>query len=261
MFKKLLMKTVTTVVCLSIMTGVCGVSAAAESTQDTAEAENNDGWHEENGKKWYTEDGKRLTGLQNLCDSGWDSSFYYFDADGIMQTGDVYITADNGYNFGERYYHFSDDGKMANGWEFREGGWYYYDSGLMKIGTHQIYGDNGKWYTYYFGKNGRMKTGWVKDGANINYYMQSGHAAEGWKQIDKKWYYFSGDGRGALRGWFQDDDMSWYLLDEETGEMLTGWHERNGSRYYMEKDGRMATGKKNIDGKDCDFGDDGALKK
>ena len=79
---------------------------------------------------------------------------------------------------------------------------------------------NGK--TYYKTSDGRIQTGWIKDGG--------------------KWYYFDkGDGH-MLTGWVQDDGK-WYYLDKKDGHMLTGWLVfKGGHKFYLRRDGSMIQG-------------------
>ena len=79
---------------------------------------------------------------------------------------------------------------------------------------------NGK--TYYKTSDGRIQTGWIKDGG--------------------KWYYFDkGDGH-MLTGWVQDDGK-WYYLDKKDGHMLTGWLVfKGGRKFYLRRDGSMIQG-------------------
>ena len=79
---------------------------------------------------------------------------------------------------------------------------------------------NGK--TYYKTSDGRIQTGWIKDGG--------------------KWYYFDkGDGH-MLTGWVQDDGK-WYYLDKKDGHMLTGWLIfKGGRKFYLRRDGSMIQG-------------------
>ena len=50
------------------------------------------GWIKDNNKWYYYKDNKKLTGL-NYLDYNGQSNWYYFDKDGIMQTGEVVLTA------------------------------------------------------------------------------------------------------------------------------------------------------------------------
>lgn len=86
-----------------------------------------------------------------------------------------------------------------------------------------------------------------------------GYAAYRWGLIDGRWYYFDADGRMAT-GWLYLNDV-WYCLATaedavqltgiKEGDMITGWYyDRRLQRwFYLEANGVMAVGWKEIDGK------------
>ena len=93
---------------------------------------------------------------------------------------------------------YSDGSYPKNEWKLlpwnNSTAWYFFDeAGYMKTGWLN---HNGKWYflsTVSDGSLGAMKTGWIQD------------------MIDGNWYY----------------------LDAVSGEMKTGWQEIGGKRYYL----------------------------
>ncbi len=141
---------------------------------------------------WYVNsDGSYAHGLKKI-----DNNWYYFDAEGYMQTGWIQ-------NGGWRY--FGSDGAMQTGWMY-DGVWYYFNNdGIMATGWAKD--SNNDWY--YFDGSGAMQTGWLLDGAW--YYLNaSGTMQTGWF-FDGAWYYFNDDGT-MQTGWLLDKGV-WYWLD------------------------------------------------
>jgi len=133
--------------------------------------------------------------------------------------------------------------------------WVWIENQLKAVGWKNI---QGKWY--YFYSNGEMATGWIKESGKWYYLSNSGAMITGWfKDSNGKWYYLSSSG-AMVTGWFKDYSGKWYFLNNN-GEMVTGWLNNNGSKYYLGLDGAMVTGKITIEGKLCQFSNDGALMK
>lgn len=102
------------------------------------------GWFTTEQGTMYYVDGKEVTGWLNDEET---SNKYYFDENGIMQTG--FIELDK-----STYYFDKEDGHMLTGWQTIENKKYYFeDNGKMKIGICKV-GDD----TYCF-ENGAMVTG------------------------------------------------------------------------------------------------------
>ena len=104
----------------------------------------------------------------------------------------------------------ADPGNEETGtWKQEDGGWRYYgeDGTYKKNSWEQIGG-----YWYHFGRDGLMAAGWQKIGGYYYCFRETGDLAIGWCYNDEeeKWYYFDKDGT-AKKGWFQDEDGSWYL--------------------------------------------------
>ena len=120
---------------------------------------------------------------------------------------------------------------LGNGWHKRDGSWFYLRNGKALTGWIR---DGGKWY--FLGRDGKMKTGWVKDGG--------------------KWYYLTSS--GAMKtGWLGDQGKRYYLTS--SGAMKTGWMKISGKRYYFTRSGAMKTGWLTLKGKKYYFGADGVL--
>lgn len=188
----------------------------------------NPGWNEdENTMVWYyfSSSGKAVS-------DGWckiNGSYYYFDSEGVMQTGWV----------DDDMYYLGDDGAMRTGWlylrdpdaddddfndivpyeEDEDAHWYYFQSSGKKYvptnldGNYKLYKVDGVYYC--FDENGAMQTGWVDmgdeaDGSfeNYRYFQSNGAVQTGWLSTtppeddeydlelgdDVEWYYFSSSG-------------------------------------------------------------------
>lgn len=117
---------------------------------------------------------------------------------------------------------------------------------------------------------------WIKDSKNNWSWLENESKAIGWKEIDKKWYYFNNDGimnTGWLNyngNWYNlsdsgQMDIGWKKIDgkwyhfNEDGTMSIGWINDNGTWYFTNYTGEMETGTLGIDGKVYNFSNDGAL--
>lgn len=256
----------------------------------------NEGWFTENGSKYYGRDGSLLTGWQDFGVISLSRQRYYFDEEGVMQTG--WLNSDN------KWYYLNGDGRMSIGWTEVAGESYFFDplSGYMYTNWRRI---NNRWH--YFapdggaGQAGRMQTGWVEQGGKSYYLDAGGGLMPGWQQVDGKWYYFRPfegsmyegmriadgaiyfeypNGGEQMTGWQEigADSCWYYLLDDggyatgwltignvsyhfsNDGRMQTGWLELDGATYYLNPiSGAMLTGMQTIDGQKYIFGDDGVL--
>ena len=171
------------------------------------------GWHEINGETYYFDD-------EGIMQTGWvkkdGKKVYLLEADygtrklGAMMTG--WYTDDKVTNY------FDADGALHTGWLNVDGSTYYFDSEgkMYSGGTKKI---DGK--TYIFKENG----------ARV--------AARSWAKVGKDWYYTNEDGSG-YSGWMLSG-AEWYYMDEN-GKMKTGWVKDGSQWYYMYSSGVMAVG-------------------
>lgn len=130
---------------------VIGTAESAETgvTSYVTLPEYNAQWVQTDGHwKFQNNSGQYLTSvwLQN------GGKWYYFAADGNMQTGWVRV--------GGKWYYLASDGSMQTGWQKISGKWYYLSgSGAMKTGWQKI---GGSWY--YLKSDGSMAADeWVDD--------------------------------------------------------------------------------------------------
>ena len=156
---------------------------------------------------------------------------------------------------------------VPNGWEAKNGKWYYYVDGNPLKGWNQI---GSEWY-YFFG-DGEMMVGGLYDGAEYKAFFifdYKGHmCTNGWKQLNGSWFYCGANGK-CVTGWNKIDGK-WYYFDKSQdpymytgpqlidgkcylfgsdGSLQTGWYNYYAQWYYADSDGICATGWKQIDGK------------
>ena len=113
-----------------------------EATEQPTKKE---GFVKENGKTYYyLDNGKTLIGFWNI-----ENSTYYFDSKGIMAIGFKKIK--------NKKYHFGKDGKMSKGLvKIKKHKYYFNSEGVMHRGLKKIKG-----FKYYFKKSGRMHKGFL----------------------------------------------------------------------------------------------------
>lgn len=128
--------TLITTACLAMST--TSISVSADFSKD------------KNGNTVYTDEaGEKVTGLKKI-----DGIYYYFDKNGIMQTGTKIISNKYIYTFGK-------DGKFkkkANGWVKFTKGTYYCIKGKIQKGIVTITDEYGNKGQYYFDEKGRLVT-------------------------------------------------------------------------------------------------------
>lgn len=203
---------------------------------------------------YFNFDVKQVQGAETYSSyRGWileEGKWYYYNGNGILQTGWKYIN--------NSWYYLNRDGSMASGWLEDGGAWYYLggpNDGSMKVGWQYI---DGNWY--YFNSSGARQTGWLlknnlwyylneNDGSMASgwlenegekYYLgmeNDGSMKVGWQLIEGEWYYFRDSG-SLIKGWILYNHL-WYFLDTIDGSMETGWIEYNGVKYYLSSSGAM----------------------
>lgn len=232
------------------------------------------GWMNVAGGWYYAEFG-------SLKRNEWcyvDSTRYYFGKNGRMYANQ-YVKKET---TGEEYY-INAEGKEVKGWyRNSSGGWMYrnkdgaFYSGIQKVNDTVYCFDKGVMCTnlkgvyqgklYQFGSNGKgtpiTKNGWVED-----YYIQNGKVTTGWKFINKKWYYFSKNGKKCrtqndrddkyyvdgnyyyllsngtmLRGWIKNKDRNWRYAEQDGKLKNNGWFKDENNKWYYFQDTIMQNG-------------------
>jgi len=117
---------------------------------------------------------------------------------------------------------------------------------------------------------------WINNSKNNWNWIEGTVKSTGWKEIDKKWYYFNEDGimnigwikyngswynlssNGELNTGWKKIDEKWYHFNED-GIMSIGWINDNGNWYFTNSSGEMEIGTLGIDGEVYTFSDSGAM--
>ena len=133
-------------------------------------------------------------------------------------------------NVDGEWYYYGADGAIQTGWILIDGTWYYSnDSGVRQTGWVSV---GGKWY--YLNASGAMQTGWVAVGGTWYYMNSSGAMQTGWLSVGGKWYYLNASG-AMQTGWVAVGG-TWYYMNS-SGAMLTGEQWIGGQRYVFASNG------------------------
>ena len=261
------------------------------------------GWQKINGIWYYFNDGGVMaTGPKYMFDENtYDTKLYYFDNSGALQYKKGWVNHIGKYN--NDWYYINSNNELSTGWQNINGTWYYfYENGKMAKGSTAVTYSNGDKRYYCFDNSGAWVTnpGWHswQDEGNKTcwaYINNDGSLAEGWKEINNKWYYFYKENKvmakGAIKEWdyktnkpyiqhFFNEDGSWdasegwksfknleYSPDlqwayvESNGRLASGWKMIGGQWYYFDEgNGFMVTEKRYINGKFYEFNSNGTLK-
>jgi len=230
------------------------------------------GWKKVDGNWYYFGSTSRqaLTGLWSI--SGYK---YYFDEDGVMQTGLIRVT-DEQAGVKDALYYFTSSGWAKSGWyQPEEGVWYYFGNtsrqaltgfwtvsgtgryfgpdGILVSGNGEYVGDDGN--TYYL-SNFIAKTGWIKNDAGQWTYYNTTYGMrleDKLLSVDSKKYYFNSDGSLYTGGGFKTVDGVTYYFSP-TGAAQSGWVTDGDETYYFAKYSyEMLTGWQVIKGKSYYF--------
>ena len=236
------------------------------------------GWYQV-GNTWYYSDGSGAMQTGWILPNG--RTWYYLAANGAMQEGWVilgntwyYLTPGNGsmktgwYQVDGTWYYSNASGAMQTGWVIPNGNTWYYlaGNGAMQEGWILL---GNTWY-YLTPGNGGMKTGWYQ--VDETWYYSDGSGAMAANRWIDTYYYVGANGAMATNTWVgpywvgadgrwrpnYDPDLTgakwvqkgskWYFQREDGTNLQNMWKKINGSWYWFEEDGVMATGWKWIDG-------------
>lgn len=208
-----------------VFTGSTRVFTLPDGTQNsryfTSDGAMRTGWYEKDGKKYYLQTSGKNIGFRTIGYQKIGSAYYYFYSAGNMASEKWVEMTVNGKK-GSRY--FGKDGKMLTGFQTIGGKKYYLQTsgaeigfrktGFQKIGSdYYNFTDSGvmsqnKWLemtaggkkgSRYFGKDGKMLTGWQTIGG-YKYYLttsgtQVGFRKTGFQKIGSDYYSFTDAGK------------------------------------------------------------------
>lgn len=134
------------------------------------------------------------------------------------------------------------DAAVKTGWVKESGKWYFYKDGAKATGWQEWDGKR-----YYLNSDGTMKANeWMIDGDGSIYYFRSWGGA--YKScnvvINGRSYTFGADSKMQGSQWIVKGGK-WYLAKE--GKIATGWQEWQGSKYYLNSDGTMRSNEWRLD--------------
>ena len=208
---------------------------------------------------YYDENGNPLYGWQTINDKwyyfnkwgrmsiGWtfiSGNWYYFDANGAMQKGWIL----------DNTYYLNEDGIMLTGWQTIDDAQYYFDGSGKKLTSCWI-GNS------YVLSNGKLAIDqWIGDCYvdENGLWVPSLHAYE-WKTVDGKKKYYSNKTHSFVTNQLIQIDGSYYYFDSE-GSVATGFTTIDQNTYYFSASGKMATGWIQIDGTYYFFNASGIMK-
>ena len=217
------------------------------------------GWMPVAGNWYYFKEEGALTGIQSI----WDGSNnrynnYYFDANGIRQTGRVELNS--------RIYYFSNTsspvGQMITGWYSPYGTqWYYLTENGAYTGMQTIRDDaTNSFSKYYFSDEGYLQYNWVSVGGRLYYCdpAQNGKLVKRWQYIDSNWYFFDETNDYAVTGLQsltdRTDGKTYDFFFANDGKLQYGLQTYNNRKYFFDgSTGRRVNGWINIDGSDYYF--------
>lgn len=224
---------------------------------------------EKRGEDWYyvNADGSLAKEEQKI-----GGKTYYFAWNGRMLSNETYYGGEN-----EIWINANGEKDMSNGWKVTKNNtWYYVENGSLKQGWLS-YGGN--WYYFgnnmytgidmvenngvyewaFFDSNGvyhELTNGWKsvkKYNETVWYYVKNGTPASGY--VDG--YYFYEDGE-MITGQYHSVSGAKYFFDENGKQLKgTGWYYSDGSWFYINQDGTLATGERTIGGKKYWFNNNG----
>ena len=186
-------------------------------------------WKTVNGKKYCYVNNQRVTGERQI-----GGHWYYFDGNGVMQTGFV--------NLGSKTVYYNSDGQMLYGEQKINNAWYYFDTitGARITGFYNLPGK-----TVYYGSDGQMRYGEQKiNNAWYCFDTITGARVTGFYNLSGRIVYYGADGK--MRYGEQKINNAWYCFDTSTGKMITGFYDLPGKVVYYGADGKMLYGEQKI---------------
>lgn len=185
---------------------------------------------------------------------------YYFDWNGVMQTGVVctndgeyyyarkdgsFVTQEGWISQGEYCYYVKSNGKLARNELVKVGRktYCFNHDGLMQTGIVSVYDDNNKISSYYYAdETGSIvtKKGWFKYEGRWYYAKDSGKLAS--NEIVESGYYIWYNGQMAVDT-FVDTGKTHYYVNSSGKICKNGWINHKVGWSYADKDGNLYTDK------------------
>ena len=200
-------------------------------------------WKTVNGKKYCYVNNQRVTGERQI-----GGHWYYFDGNGVMQTGFV--------NLGSKTVYYNSDGQMLYGEQKINNAWYYFDTitGARITGFYNLPGK-----TVYYGSDGQMRYGEQKiNNAWYCFDTSTGKMITGFYDLPGKVVYYGADGK-MLYG-EQKIGNCYYYFDPTFGSMYVGWKTVNKKSRYYQENGCCTIGEYKIDDKWYYFDKNGIMQ-
>lgn len=166
---------------------------------------------------------------------------------------------------GKKYYFTKGAGVMCTGWlTDSKGNKRYFDktTGVMATGWVAYSNDDRR---YFATNTGVMARGWLK-ASNNRYYMDTntGFAKKGFQKIGSYYRYFYSRSGALARGWLTNSmgERRYFATassNKKDGAMATGLSQVDGKRYFFKtSNGKMVRGWKTVSGKRYYFTNDGS---
>ena len=220
-------------------------------------------WKTVNGKKYCYVNNQKITGERQI-----GGYWYYFDGNGVMQTGFV--------NLGGKTVYYNSDGQMQYGEQKINNAWYCFDTitGARVTGFYNLsgkiyyYGTDGKkrfgeqkindaWYCFDT-STGKMVTGFYNLPGKVVYYGADGKMLYGEQKIGNYYYYFDPVFGSMYTGWRTVNKKTKYY--QNNGHCTTGEYQIDNRWYYFDKNGTMQTGFVQLPGKTVYYNGSGAMQ-
>ena len=220
-------------------------------------------WKTVNGKKYCYVNNQRVTGERQI-----GGHWYYFDGNGVMQTGFV--------NLGGKTVYYGSDGQMRYGEQKINNAWYCFDTitGARVTGFYNLsgkiyyYGTDGKkrfgeqkindaWYCFDT-STGKMITGFYDLPGKVVYYGADGKMLYGEQKIGNCYYYFDPTFGSMYVGWKTVNKKSRYY--QENGCCTIGEYKIDDKWYYFDKNGIMQTGFVDLPEKTVYYNENGVME-
>lgn len=160
----------------------------------------------------------------------------------VTMTGAVLLAAPIAMNAAPMMSAQTVNAAVKTGWVKESGKWYFYKDGVKATGWQEWDGKR-----YYLNSDGTMKANeWMIDSDGSIYYFRSwGGAYKNCNAvINGRSYTFGADSKMQGSQWIVKGGK-WYLTKD--GKIATGWQEWQGSKYYLNSDGTMRSNEWHLD--------------